>query len=118
MIDPEPGRFREMAVYVDDSRPAAGAQGFRRVLVTDSDHPFVKHWWPAGHTLGWADSFVHELHHLLTAIAGEGTVAPDGATFEDGYRVAEVCEAILRSSEQHAWQRVDFLGRDRAPGLG
>jgi len=26
-------------------------------------------------------------------------VAPYGATFEDGYRAAEVCDAIVRSSE-------------------
>jgi predicted dehydrogenase len=27
-------------------------------------------------------------------------VAPHGATFEDGYRAAEVCDAIVRSSEE------------------
>ena len=32
------------------------------------------------------------------AIAGDGDVAPHGATFEDGYRAAEVCDAIVRSS--------------------
>jgi hypothetical protein len=42
--------------------------------------------------------FVHELEHLLGAIAGQSPVAPHGATFEDGYR-AEVCEAIVRSAE-------------------
>ena len=42
---------------------------------------------------------MHELHHVLAAIAGDGTVAPHGATFEDGYRAAEVCDAIGRSSE-------------------
>jgi len=26
-------------------------------------------------------------------------VAPHGATFEDGYRAAEVCDAIVRSAE-------------------
>jgi len=42
---------------------------------------------------------VHEIHHLLRAIAEDSEVAPLGATFEDGYRAAEVCEAILRSAE-------------------
>ena len=88
------------------------------MLVTERDHPFVKHWWPPGHTLGWADSFVHEIHHLLSAIAGECTVAPDGATFEDGYRAAEVCESIQRSSEQRSWQRVAYVGAADAAGPG
>ena len=42
---------------------------------------------------------MHELHHLLTAIRDDSDVAPHGATLEDGYRAAEVCDAILRSAE-------------------
>jgi predicted dehydrogenase len=42
---------------------------------------------------------VHEIHHLLAAIADNADVAPFGATFEDGYRAAEVCDAIVRSAE-------------------
>jgi predicted dehydrogenase len=111
-------RLNELAVYADDSRPAASAQGFRRVLVTEPDHPLLKHWWPPGHTLGWSDSFVHEIHHVLCAIAGECDVAPFGATFEDGYRAAEVCDAILRSSELRTWQRVAYLSAADVAPLG
>jgi predicted dehydrogenase len=70
---------------------------FRRVLVTEPEHPFMRFWWPPGHGIGWGDTVVNELAHLLEAIAGEHEVAPHGATFEDGYRCAEVVEAILRS---------------------
>jgi predicted dehydrogenase len=72
---------------------------FRRILVTEPEHPFMRHWWPPGHIVGWGDTFTHELGHLLEAIAGEHGVAPHGATFEDGYRCDEVAEAILRSAE-------------------
>jgi predicted dehydrogenase len=71
---------------------------FERVLVTEPEHPFMDMWWPPGHIVGWGDTFTHEIRHLLTAVAGEGAVAPHGATFEDGYRCAEVCDAIVRSS--------------------
>lgn len=46
--------------------------------------------------IGWEHSFVREIHHFLTAIAEDGDVAPHGATFEDGCRAAEVCDAIVR----------------------
>ena len=69
------------------------------MLVSEADHPFWEHWWPPGHIIGWGDTFVHELHHLLTAIRDDSDVAPHGATFEDGYRAAEVCDAMVRSSE-------------------
>ena len=77
----------------------ADAKGFRRVLVTEPEHPFMRFWWPPGHIVGWGDTFVHELGHMLEAIAGEHKVAPHGATFEDGYRCDEVVEAILRSAD-------------------
>jgi predicted dehydrogenase len=82
------------------------AKGFRRVLVTEPEHPYLRFWWPPGHILGWGDTFVHELAHLLESIAGEHEVAPHGATFEDGYRCDEVVEAILRSAESGAREAV------------
>jgi len=42
---------------------------------------------------------VHELHHLIECIAKNKRVGPHGATFEDGYRTSEVCDAILRSAK-------------------
>ena len=86
-------RLNELQVY-----RGGGDRGFTMVKVSDPDMPFWSWWWPPGHMIGWEHTFVHEIHHLLTAIAGDGEVAPYGATFEDGYRAAEVCDAILRSA--------------------
>ena len=64
--------------------------------VTAPGHPFMELWWPApGHAIGWGDSFVHELRHLLACVASGRSVRPHGADFEDGYRCALVCDAIL-----------------------
>ena len=51
---------------------------------------------------------MHEIHHLLTAIAGGGRLAPHGATFEDGYRAAEVCDAVLRSDASGTREAVSY----------
>jgi predicted dehydrogenase len=85
-----------------------GNAGFRTVLVSEADHPFWEHWWPQGHMIGWEHSFVHELHHLLTAIRDDSDVAPHGATLEDGYRAAEICDAMLRSAEQGGRETLRF----------
>ena len=79
-----------------------GTSGFRTKLVTEADDPFWSWWWPHGHVIGWEHTFVHELEHLLGAVAGRNAVAPHGATFEDGYRAAEVCDAILASAASGA----------------
>jgi predicted dehydrogenase len=85
-------RLNELEVYTNE----AGA--FADVLVTDAKHPFMQHWWPPGHILGWEHTFVHELAHLLTCITQDKDIAPYGATFEDGYRAAVVCDAIANSA--------------------
>ena len=98
-------RMNELQVFRNDGDRA---RGFRTVLVTEADHPFAEHWWPPGHIIGWGDTFVHELHHMLQAIAGDTDVAPYGATFEDGYRAAEIADAIVRSSESGRRETVEF----------
>ena len=89
-------RLNELQVFKDDGDRA---RGFKTVLVSEADHPFWEHWWPPGHIVGWGETFTHEALHFLRAIAEDTDVAPYAATFEDGYRAAEVCDAIVRSSE-------------------
>jgi predicted dehydrogenase len=88
-------RMNELQVFRADGDRARGA---KTVLVTEADHPFMSYWWPPGHIVGWGDTFTHEVVHLLEAIAEDRDVAPLGATFEDGYRASEVCDALVRSS--------------------
>jgi predicted dehydrogenase len=86
----------------------ADTSSFRRILVTEPDHPYMRYWWPPGHILGWGDTVVHELAHLVGAIAGANELAPHGATFEDGYRCAEVVEAILSSAGSARREQVRY----------
>jgi len=74
--------------------------GFTQVLVSESYHPFWKHWWPQGHIIGWEHTFVHEFHHFFEAIVHNTDVRPYGADFEDGYRNAVICDAISRSAQE------------------
>jgi predicted dehydrogenase len=98
-------RLNELQVFRADGDRA---RGFKTVLVSETNHPFWEHWWPPGHIIGWGDTFVHELHHMLRAIADDVEIAPHGATFEDGYRASEVGDAILRSGEAGERVRVAY----------
>ena len=91
-------RFNELEVFWKDSKPRE-TQGFTNVLVSESFHPWWKNWWPQGHMIGWEHTFVHEIDHLLNAIVNNTDIAPYGATFEDGYRAAVICDAILNAAE-------------------
>ena len=101
-------RLNELQVHLSGSAPGKLSQGFRTVLVSEADHPFWEHWWPQGHTIGWEHTFVHEIHHFLSAIRDDSEIGPHGATFEDGYRAAEICDAMLRSSESRCREDVTY----------
>lgn len=92
-------RLNELEVYLlDEAHPEA--LGFRDVLVTESGHPYLKYWWPKGHTPGWESMILHELHHFLTCIQEGRPVSPEGATIEDGYQAALVAQAARQSSRE------------------
>lgn len=99
-------RMNELRVYLKQDE-ASNLAGFRQVIVTGADHPYLRRWWPR-HPLGWDHTFVHEIAHFLEAVAGEHEVAPYGATFEDGYRAAVVCDAIIKSAETGTWAKIEY----------
>ena len=67
-------RLNELQVY-DGTVPAADA-GFRRILVTEPDHPYAGAWWPPGHGLGYEHTFVHEIADFVRDVGtGDAAVA-------------------------------------------
>lgn len=90
-------RMNELEVYWKGGRKET--MGFTDVLITEAYHPFWEHWWPHGHIIGWEHTFVHEVYHMLDAIVNDKDIAPYGATFEDGYKCAVICDAIAESSK-------------------
>ncbi|HEX6522102.1 MAG TPA: Gfo/Idh/MocA family oxidoreductase [Streptosporangiaceae bacterium] len=77
----------------DDS----ATSGFRRILVTEADHPYLSAWWPPGHVLGWDATFVHEVRDLVCAIADGTDPAP---SFQDGLKVQFVLSSVEKSAAQ------------------
>ena len=74
-------------------------QGFRRILVTEPEHPYMHAWWPPGHLIGYEHSFTHEVHDLLVAIAERRAPEP---SFEDGLNVQRVLDAVASSAANNA----------------
>jgi predicted dehydrogenase len=78
-------------------------QGFRTIVVTESAHPYISAWWPAGHIIGWEHTFIHEVKDLLEGIAKGKAVHPD---FYDGLRCQQVLDAALRSADEGRWVQI------------
>jgi predicted dehydrogenase len=80
-------------------------QGFRRVVVTEPGHPYLSGWYPPGHTLGWGDTFVHEVKDLVDAVAAGQDPLP---SFDDGLQVQLVLDAVQRSAaDRGCWTEVE-----------
>ncbi|MFP3238903.1 MAG: Gfo/Idh/MocA family oxidoreductase [Caldivirga sp.] len=96
-------RINELEVHLAKDGELSG---FRRILVTQRTHPYLRFWWPPGHVLGWEHTFTHEIYHFLTRLAEGKDVAPEAANFRDGLRVMRIIEAIAESSEKGTWVSV------------
>ncbi|WP_309229808.1 Gfo/Idh/MocA family oxidoreductase [Blastococcus sp. TML/M2B] len=97
--------FEDMNVlhFFDGDEPGETA-GFRRIVVTEPGHPYVGHWWPAGHGLGYEHGFTHQVVDLVTAIAQGADPAP---SFADGLQVQRVLDAVERSAaDQARWTEI------------
>ncbi|MEU4266459.1 Gfo/Idh/MocA family oxidoreductase [Streptomyces sp. NPDC026092] len=90
-------RLNELSFH-DHTEPAAAA-GFRRILVTEPDHPYLEGWWPPGHALGYEHTFVHQARDLVLAVASGAGPAP---SFADGLQVQRVLAAVEESAEKNA----------------
>lgn len=71
-----------------------GSRGFETILVTDPEDPYIDHWWPPGHVIGWEHTFVHENYEFLSAVANGDEFEP---SFEDGLATQRVLSAIEES---------------------
>ena len=91
-------RLNELEVLREDSR------GYETILVTDESDPYIEHWWPPGHVIGWEHTFVHENYEFLSAVAEGGEFHPN---FEDGLAAQRVLDAVERSDERSSWVNVE-----------
>ncbi|NBM19877.1 Gfo/Idh/MocA family protein [Streptomyces sp. GC420] len=84
--------------FHDHTEPAASS-GFRRILVTEPEHPYLEAWWPPGHALGYEHTFVHQARDLVHAIASGEQPLP---SFADGLQVQRVLAAVEESAGKNS----------------
>lgn len=90
--------MNNLHVYWADESPS-DTRGFHNVSVTESFHPYYDKWWPHGHIIGWGNTFVHTALNMVNAVIEDKPLEPYVGTFEDGYRNAVICDAMLKSAQ-------------------
>lgn len=82
------------------------AQGFRTIMVTEAEHPYIAGWWPPGHVIGYEHTFVHMVLDLMNSLARNEMPSP---SFYDGVKCQEVLEAVELSANEKRWVTLDEL---------
>jgi predicted dehydrogenase len=99
--------MNELSFY--DATDPRRTNGFRRIIATEPDHPYMSAWWPPGHGLGYDHTFTNEIADFVRAIVG-GT-DPEPSLLE-GLKVQRVLAALESSAASGGtWTAVDRAER-------
>jgi myo-inositol 2-dehydrogenase/D-chiro-inositol 1-dehydrogenase len=85
--------------HSDESR----VRGWRSLHITDSDHPYMNHWWVPGLQIGYEHTFIHQAADFLEALAGGKSASP---TFREALATDYVTDAVLKSADSRRWEQV------------
>ena len=76
-------------------------RGWRSILVTDGDQPYMDKWWVPGLIIGYEHSFIHQAADFLKSLQDGNECHP---TFRDAYETQKVCEAVIESAKSRSWK--------------
>jgi len=86
-----------------DYKDESIVRGWRSILVTDGDQPYMNRWWVPGLSIGYEHSFVHQAADFLKSLE-EGK--PCSPTFRDALETQKVCEAVINSANSKSWKTI------------
>jgi len=75
-------------------------RGWRRIHVTNSEHPYMDRYWVPGLVIGYEHTFLNALADFVRGLETGGRVQPD---FRNALQTQRVCEAVLRSAREERW---------------
>ena len=78
--------------------------GWRNVHVSGFEHPYMKHWWVPGTTIGYEHTFTNALSDFLQGLETDQAAQP---TFREGLQTQLALDAILASAKSGAWVDVE-----------
>lgn len=76
-------------------------RGWRSIHVTDGDHPYMDKWWVPGLSIGYEQTFIHQVADFLESLESGKAFHP---TFSDAQETQKVCEAVLNSASSKSWK--------------
>lgn len=106
--DPQYLSFFEYSQLQSGKKIEDHLTGWRKVHVTNFEHPYMDRWWVPGCTIGYEHTFVHAFADFLKGLETGVPAQPD---FRCALATQRVCDAVLESARSGQWVDIDAFGR-------
>ncbi len=75
--------------------------GWRKVHVTNSEHPYMNRYWVPGTTIGYEHTFLNALADFVIGLETGRPVQPD---FRNALQTQKVCDMVIESARTGQWR--------------
>jgi len=98
--EPEYLQFFEYKQLQSGKKTESHLTGWRKIHTTNSEHPYMKHYWVPGTCIGYEHTFLNALADFVAGIESGQWTQPD---FRNGLQTQKVCDAVLESARTGHW---------------
>jgi predicted dehydrogenase len=101
--EPEYLQFFEYRQLQSGKKVESHLTGWRKIHVTNSEHPYMGRYWVPGTCIGYEHTFLNQLADFVAGIESGTPAQPD---FRGGWQTQRVCDAVLESARSGRWIEV------------
>lgn len=98
--EPEYLQFFEYKQLQSGKKTESHLTGWRKIHTTNSEHPYMKHYWVPGTCIGYEHTFLNALADFVSGIESGQWTQPD---FRNALQTQKVCDAVLESARTGRW---------------
>jgi predicted dehydrogenase len=98
--EPEYLQYFEYKQLQSGKKVESHLAGWRKIHVTNSEHPYMNRYWVPGTCIGYEHTFLNEIADFVTGIENGTAVEPN---FRSGLQTQKVCDAVLESARTDRW---------------
>ena len=98
--DPEHLHFFEYAQKQSGKKVEDHLTGWRKIHVSNFEHPYMGNYWVPGTTIGYEHTFLNALADFVAGIESGKPTQPD---FRNALQTQRVCDAVLQSGRTREW---------------
>ncbi len=101
--EPEYLQFFEYKQLQSGKKVESHLTGWRKIHVTNSEHPYMARYWVPGTCIGYEHTFLNQLADFIAGLESGVPAQPD---FRNGWQTQKVCDAVLESARTGRWVEI------------